>query len=200
MGNLKKARKPKLVKKAPYEFISHRGNLDGPEPSYENSPDYVGRAIDKGYRVEVDVWVRKNPFDGVSRLYLGHDGPLHHISISWLLRNGPRLVLHIKDPEVFNVFWLEEPELNYFCHTLDPFTVTSKGEVWIHDWARCLFKTPRLRPRIIPFMTVNELNWGLGHLSHLSFGDGDQSSPIAICSDFAPNHWPFYPTRHLQKD
>ena len=36
-------------------FIAHRGNTSGPQPSFENTEDYLQDAIDKGYHVEVDI-------------------------------------------------------------------------------------------------------------------------------------------------
>ena len=36
-------------------FISHRGNLSGPQPENENKVSYIQAAIDKGFSVEVDV-------------------------------------------------------------------------------------------------------------------------------------------------
>jgi hypothetical protein len=37
-------------------LIAHRGNLDGPNPSMENHPDYIDAAINAGFHVEVDLW------------------------------------------------------------------------------------------------------------------------------------------------
>ena len=36
-------------------YIAHRGNIRGPNPERENSPDYIDEAIQSGYYVEVDV-------------------------------------------------------------------------------------------------------------------------------------------------
>ena len=33
----------------------------------ENNPDYIMKAVDKGFDVEIDVWFKNNDF------YLGHD-------------------------------------------------------------------------------------------------------------------------------
>ena len=49
------------------KLISHRGNIDGRRPDLENNPDYILKAIDKGYDCEIDVWLLKNT------IYLGHD-------------------------------------------------------------------------------------------------------------------------------
>ena len=36
-------------------FISHRGNLSGPQPENENKVSYIQAALDKGFAVEVEV-------------------------------------------------------------------------------------------------------------------------------------------------
>ena len=43
-------------------FISHRGNLNGEEPEYENTTDYINNALSKGFECEIDVWFVKNEF------------------------------------------------------------------------------------------------------------------------------------------
>ena len=37
-------------------LISHRGNINGKNPKYENKPEYIWESIRKGYHCEVDVW------------------------------------------------------------------------------------------------------------------------------------------------
>ena len=37
-------------------YISHRGNLKGSKPEYENHPNYIKKALSMGYDVEIDVW------------------------------------------------------------------------------------------------------------------------------------------------
>ena len=43
-------------------LISHRGNIDGPEPNTENKPSRIQYTISQGYDVEVDFWFVKNKF------------------------------------------------------------------------------------------------------------------------------------------
>ena len=50
-------------------FISHRGNLSGPQPENENKLSYIQAALDKGFAVEVDVI----DFDERDTFTLGHD-------------------------------------------------------------------------------------------------------------------------------
>ena len=59
-------------------LISHRGNIDDPCPSMENSPSYIMAAVDSGFDVEVDVW----KVDDL--IYLGHDQPQYLIDLSFL--------------------------------------------------------------------------------------------------------------------
>ena len=61
------------------KFISHRGNVNGPNPELENKPEQILKCLDEGLDVEVDVWVFGN------KLYLGHDEPLTEITLSFLL-------------------------------------------------------------------------------------------------------------------
>jgi len=36
-------------------YISHRGNLSGSQPEFENKPAYIVEALNKGFDVEIDV-------------------------------------------------------------------------------------------------------------------------------------------------
>ena len=38
-------------------LISHRGNLEGKNIELENDPTYIDSAIEKGFDVEIDLWV-----------------------------------------------------------------------------------------------------------------------------------------------
>ena len=59
-------------------LISHRGNIDGPQPDTENKPSRIQYAISQGYDVEVDFWFVDNKF------YLGHDEPTFQVSLDFL--------------------------------------------------------------------------------------------------------------------
>ena len=43
-------------------LISHRGNINGINNKKENDPDYINRAIELGYDVEIDVRTKNNQF------------------------------------------------------------------------------------------------------------------------------------------
>ena len=65
-------------------LISHRGNLNGKIPEYENNPLYIDRALGKGYDVEIDVWFRDDMF------FLGHDFPTYRVEIDYLRNKKDR--------------------------------------------------------------------------------------------------------------
>ena len=79
-------------------FISHRGNLNGEEPEYENTTDYINNALSKGFECEIDVWFVKNEF------YLGHDTPEEKIDIEFILNNEKNLWIHCKNLECLEKF------------------------------------------------------------------------------------------------
>ena len=60
------------------KFIAHRGNLNGPQPTFENTHGYLLEAISAGHDVEVDVQAHDNI------LYLGHDDPRQVADIDFL--------------------------------------------------------------------------------------------------------------------
>ena len=51
-------------------IISHRGCLDGPDPSIENNLNQIDSAIKYSFDVEIDLWMLNND------LFLGHNEPL----------------------------------------------------------------------------------------------------------------------------
>lgn len=105
-------------------LISHRGNINGPIPERENSPDYIDEAIKLDYEVEIDLWgFNKN------KLYLGHDKPEYKIDLQWLVERRHNLWIHCKNRNSL-YFIHTNNEFNYFFHENDKFTLTSKGYIW----------------------------------------------------------------------
>jgi hypothetical protein len=104
-------------------FIAHRGNLIGPNPERENSPDYIVDAINAGFDCEIDI----RRIEGV--LYLGHDHPRYIIDLDFLLTHSAKLWVHCKNFHALN-FLLRFPELNVFFHDNDSYTLTSKTNIW----------------------------------------------------------------------
>ena len=100
-------------------FISHRGNLSGPNLDTENKPEQIDKVLKAGYDCEVDLWAKKGKW------YLGHDEPKYEIDISFLCRSN--LWIHLKNLEGLEKIprWM-----NFFWHQTDDFTLTSKHFIW----------------------------------------------------------------------
>jgi hypothetical protein len=106
-------------------IISHRANINGPSDK-ENSIDSIKTAIDLGFDVELDIWV----VDG--KIMLGHDEPQNALEKPLLDRIGPTGWFHCKNIEALNYFRDHLPDLNYFWHQMDDYTITSKGYFWTY--------------------------------------------------------------------
>ena len=105
-------------------LISHRGNIDGRIPEYENNPNYIEAALGLGYDVEIDLWF----IDG--KTYLGHDEPQYEIDDDWLGERIDKIWVHCKNIESLN--WIRSTNLHYFWHETDTVTLTSKNYVWAY--------------------------------------------------------------------
>lgn len=104
-------------------IISHRGNLNGPDPDRENSSEALLECRQLGLDVEVDVWGESGD------LWLGHDAPVARCP-SVLLKGGHahRMWFHCKNVEALEVCL--RSGLHCFAHQSDPYTLTSKGYIW----------------------------------------------------------------------
>ena len=100
-------------------LISHRGNIEG-KTELENHPDYINKALELGFDVEIDVWVVDND------ILLGHDFPQYKIEISFL--KNEKLWCHAKNYDALNL--MLENDIHCFWHQEDTFTITSKGYIW----------------------------------------------------------------------
>jgi hypothetical protein len=109
------------------KLISHRGNIVGPNPSRENSPSYIDIAISAGYEVEVDINYKNGIF------YLGHDTPDFEISEKWMIERRENIWLHCKNLEAAIQLSKISNNLQFFCHTSDPYVLTSTNHIWVHD-------------------------------------------------------------------
>lgn len=105
-------------------LISHRGNLNGPDPKRENTPDYIEEALYSGVACEIDVW--KNG----KRLFLGHEEPTHEVRPAFLKRHRLQLWCHAKNFEALD--YLLHLRQQCFWHQEDDFTMTSNGYIWTH--------------------------------------------------------------------
>lgn len=108
-------------------LISHRGNIDGSKPEYENKPSYIVQAIESGYQCEIDVWF----VDG--KFLLGHDEPTYEFPFELIEKYYNKLWLHCKDMASLSKFNQIDKigcYLNYFSHDKDMGVLTSKGYIW----------------------------------------------------------------------
>ena len=103
-------------------LISHRGNLNGPNTENENKPFYIDIALDKGYDVEIDIWVIHN------NIYLGHDNADTLIDLEFLIKRKNKLWCHAKNLDAL-VFLLEN-DLHTFSHDNDDYILTSNNIIW----------------------------------------------------------------------
>ena len=101
-------------------LISHRGNINGPNPKMENDPRYIENTLGKGFNVEVDVWSNDSDF------FLGHAKPEHQVS-EMFLRHGS-VWCHAKDIKTF--YKLIEIGAHCFSHDQDEVALTTKGYLW----------------------------------------------------------------------
>jgi hypothetical protein len=113
-------------------LISHRGNLTGPNFTDENKPWYIEEAVKAGFNVEVDIWYVKGKW------FTGHDEPLHEVTIEWL--SNKNFWLHCKNVEAFEQMTYISPQLHYFWHGIDCYTLTSANIPWVYP-GKQTFKT-----------------------------------------------------------
>tara|TARA_R110000868_G_scaffold124816_1_gene329711 strand:- start:2367 stop:2822 length:456 start_codon:yes stop_codon:yes gene_type:complete len=145
-------------------IISHRGNINGVNPSKENRPSYIDCAIGLGYQVEIDIRLINN------QIWLGHDVPQYKIDYNWIYKRKNELWIHCKNLQAADYFIPFKNNINYFCHTNDPVVLTSSGKLWVHDLSLSLGKNT-----IIPLLSLHDIE---------SFTAGEV---YAICTDY-PRH------------
>ena len=108
------------------KLIAHKGNVNGPDPSRENTPEQIEWCIENGYDVEIDV--RYSPEK--DKFYLGHDDLQHEINWWWLAGKQKNLWIHCKDLFTLHEFTARTSGYNYFWQQRDDYTLTSKGQIW----------------------------------------------------------------------
>ena len=108
-------------------FISHRGNITGPNKKSENNPEYINRAL-RFFNVEIDVWFHNGSF------YLGHDSPEYNIDISWLKNRQKKLWIHCKNINAMLALCdLNDSKnfcFNFFGHDKDDYVLTSLNYIF----------------------------------------------------------------------
>lgn len=131
------------------KIIAHRGNLSGPNPLKENSPDYIEEALSEGFDVEIDLWVKDE------QCYLGHDNPQYFVTMEWLEKYKDVLWIHCKHGEALEKISSSSVEFNYFYHECDRYTLTSKGIGWVLVGQIPFTKAVIVLPESIDFYRFN---------------------------------------------
>ena len=121
------------------KLIAHRGNIDGPNPEFENQPQYILDAISLGYDCEIDVRYINNEY------FLGHDNPDYKIDLDFLLTFSEKIWIHCKNFDAFDKL-IQIPKLNIFWHQDDNYTLTSHKYIWAYPnmqtTERCIILMP----------------------------------------------------------
>ncbi len=123
-------------------LISHRGNINGKNPKLENTPDYIQKALNLGYDVEIDIWYNSN------FLSLGHDKPTHAIEIQWIIERSNKLWIHCKNIEAMEYFNKFIDDVNYFWHETDTTTLTSQRYIWAYPGKQPIKDSIAVMPEI----------------------------------------------------
>ena len=142
------------------KLISHRGNTAGPQPKFENRPEYIISAIRKGYDVEVDVWLQGNHF------MLGHDEPQYEVDKSFLISSP--IWCHAKNVEALSR--LIEIEAHCFWHQNDDVTLTSRGLLWIYPGKKLVPGSVCVIPEVA------------------DYSNEELSACYAVCSDYVERY------------
>jgi hypothetical protein len=104
------------------KLIAHRGNVDRKQEGRENAPDYIQAAVERGFDVEIDVWIHEDQF------LLGHDEGLYPVAIDFL--SNERFWCHCKTRETLRA--LLGTNAHCFFHEEDSVTLTSRGVMWAY--------------------------------------------------------------------
>ena len=118
-------------------FISHRGNINGIKKKFENNPNYIQHAIEKGFNVEIDVWYK-------DYFFLGHDKPQYKVSSKFL--ENAKFWCHAKNLEALEK--LQRLRTKYFWHQNDDYTLTSNGYIWTYPGKKLSKKSICVLPEI----------------------------------------------------
>ena len=122
-------------------LISHRGNINGKKPELENSPEYIDKAIDLGYDVEIDIRLENDKF------YLGHDNAKYYITLEWLTKRSNKLWIHCKNISAVEAL-ANLKNFNYFWHQTDDITLTSKSFIWAYPGKQPIKQSIAVLPEI----------------------------------------------------
>ena len=110
------------------KIISHRGNLEGPEPDSENNPERIDFCISRGFDVEIDLWVDEKS----GKILLGHDYGDTEVDMEWLLERSNKLWIHCKNYSALFLLSENHEKFNFFWHDKDDYNLTSRGYIWAY--------------------------------------------------------------------
>lgn len=129
-------------------LISHRGNVNGPCSNDENSEDYITRALNLGYDVEVDIWYVNHD------IFMGHDLPQYKTHLDFIMQDG--LWLHCKNIEA--LFFCIERNIknNYFFHDTDDAVLTSNLFLWTYPGKKVTNKSIAVMPEFAEGWDISE--------------------------------------------
>lgn len=144
-------------------LISHRGNVDNIQPKRENTKEYILEAIERGFYVEIDIWMKNGS------LFLGHDSAENEVSVDWLNKFSDKLFIHSKNYSAFCYFMYENDiSIPTFYHTIEDHVVIGNTKlVWSHNLKECNERS------IIPLLdkeSIKQIN--------------KYSNVYGVCSDF----------------
>lgn len=128
-------------------LISHRGNLRGPNPKLENTPNYINDALLNGYDVEIDIRYINGYY------FLGHDYPEHTVSRKFI--ENKNLWIHCKDYDTLSHFIDMYQDLNFFYHTNEDYVITSKNYIWAYPGKYGTKNTIAVMPELSNISVVN---------------------------------------------
>lgn len=127
-------------------YISHRGNINGKNIDKENTIEYIARAIELGFDVEIDVWY-DNGF------WLGHDSPDSRVNNDFLKNN--KLWCHAKNLEAIEN--LDALCIKYFWHENDKYALTSNNLIWTYPGQKLCNKSICVLPELDQNNAIQEI-------------------------------------------
>lgn len=140
-------------------LISHRGNINGINPTQENSPSYIMTALNKKYSVEVDVWYDKG-------WWFGHDEPTYKVDVELIHLLSIAVIFHAKN--AYALKYLLKYKTHVFWHQSDDYTLTSQGFIWVYP-----------NKKLVPLSICCLPELGC---------NGNLAKCIGICSDFVEKY------------
>ena len=127
------------------KIIAHRGNLEGPNPTTENTLQQIYQCIEKKFDVEIDLRLIEG------KLMLGHDEPQYEINLKDLYELSDHLWIHCKNVEALN--FLSDKSFHYFWHETDQYTLTNRGIGWVYPGIQPYKKSVVVMPELHPEKT-----------------------------------------------